>query len=770
MNTSANTNWDVTISGFGTPVAAMFFWSYNTADGTADERKIGMGAATGSSNQWAGSTVSGHGLTTTAAQSTFSTSSVVYGLTTGGSFYINVDFVSFITDGVRLHNNSTYPPPSAMYLTVVLIGGTDVSATAGALSCSTTLDGTASVSSLSFEPTDLICCHASSPNISFGVAHNGTSDVQYAVRHSDRSGVTTTAAGAASDDSYVAIHGTHAANQFSAEITAYSANGFTVTTRNSTTGTAAQLGYLALRISNFSSFAGRLTTPASTGNFGVADPGFKPQFVMQFLTNVDVDNTIDTTNKAGAIGVSVSDGSAQYTHAVATDDGVTTSNTESTADNVLSILHNDDGAARFESSFVSFDTNGFTQNFSATVSGALWPYWVVQEESGESSSVSPSVSPSASLSPSSSISQSPSVSPSASLSPSSSQSITPSSSVSASPSPSAGFGILTANCARDVNLHQTALSGWANGGVHNAVQFGSYNFGLMYFDISSIPSGSTVTRAYIRLGLYEGGGNGDIYAVLSANSGWIEGTGNLTQALSGEPCWNAKESTGSDTVQVAWAGGSNGCGVTGTDISSSTIGSFTLSGQPIGIYNVELSVSTVQNWIGGSNSNYGLLIKPTNSSSNHIALREYGTASYRPQLIVEYTTSGSSSVSPSISPSASASPSPSAIVGSVVWGHITGATEDNIRTFAGNWTGTGAISGTGNAEAVDLDSAEYMESEVVLTGAFSVTLLQNVYAAGDGASLFYRHGNSIAACQGASWNAYTVPFTSLGYVQVRIEA
>ena len=112
-------------------------------------------------------------------------------------------------------------------------------------------------------------------------------------------------------------------------------------------------------------------------------------------------------------------------------------------------------------------------------------------------------------------------------------------------------------------------------------------------------------------------------------------------------------------------------------------------------------------------------------------------------------------------------PSPP-IQGSVVWGHITGALEDNIRTFAGNWTGTGAIENSGDAERVALEAGEYMQGEVVDTGTQTVELLQNEYAVGDDVTLEYRHGATRAACEAAGWNAYTVPFASAGFVQVRL--
>lgn len=137
--------------------------------------------------------------------------------------------------------------------------------------------------------------------------------------------------------------------------------------------------------------------------------------------------------------------------------------------------------------------------------------------------------------------------------------------------------------------------------------------------------------------------------------------------------------------------------------------------------------------------------------------------------------SGSQSLSPSASESSSesSSPSPSSgpiIQGSVCWGHVTGVVEDNVRTFATNWTGTGSVSGVGDAEIVSLDSGEFMISEVVETGNRHVELDQNHYdPSGDNAVLKYRTGISQAACEAASWTDYTAPFLSDGFVQVRLE-
>lgn len=110
------------------------------------------------------------------------------------------------------------------------------------------------------------------------------------------------------------------------------------------------------------------------------------------------------------------------------------------------------------------------------------------------------------------------------------------------------------------------------------------------------------------------------------------------------------------------------------------------------------------------------------------------------------------------------------IQGSTCWGHSTGVTQDNVRTFATNWTGTGHVESSGDEERLGIHTGEYMESEVVqVTPYYVVTLSQNQYSSGDSATIKYRTGATIEACQAASWSTYSAPFQSLGYVQVRAE-
>jgi hypothetical protein len=114
---------------------------------------------------------------------------------------------------------------------------------------------------------------------------------------------------------------------------------------------------------------------------------------------------------------------------------------------------------------------------------------------------------------------------------------------------------------------------------------------------------------------------------------------------------------------------------------------------------------------------------------------------------------------------------PLTIEGTVCWGHDTGVTQTNIRDFSGNWTGTGAISGSGDSEVITLDDGEYMESEIVNIGVKDIEILIDDYGAGSGPAetVQYKDGATEAACEADSWHNYTVPFRSAGYVKVRVE-
>ena len=316
--------------------------------------------------------------------------------------------------------------------------------------------------------------------------------------------------------------------------------------------------------------------------------------------------------------------------------------------------------------------------------------------------------------------------------------------------------------------------------------------GLIEFDLSSIDAGATCDSATLSfwndstkstertLGIYE---------LLVANADWTEGAGEAP-ATANQSTWDYRHQTGSG-AGTAWAG-SAGANTADTDFNSTPIGTMVYAANDgTGTEDTSsLTTAAVEDWFGGTNSNYGLRLFGIATSYPDIRTSDHATAANRPKLVVVYTdassgsasesasesASGSASLSPSASgsasESASASASPSApplTDGEVCWGHDTGVLEANVRDFSGNWTGTGSIEGAGDAEIIALNAGENMVSEVVYTDTIICEVLQNEYdPTGDDVTLEYRHGATEGACEVAGWNAYVVPFASDGYAQIRI--
>lgn len=112
-----------------------------------------------------------------------------------------------------------------------------------------------------------------------------------------------------------------------------------------------------------------------------------------------------------------------------------------------------------------------------------------------------------------------------------------------------------------------------------------------------------------------------------------------------------------------------------------------------------------------------------------------------------------------------------AVTGSTCWGY-TQAGETNIRAFT-NWTGTGSVENTGDAERIVLLSGQNMESETVNTGAGTVTFTIGKYQSSHTPPYIkYRTGATASACEAASLQDYpgAQGFTSLGYARAYVGA
>ena len=164
------------------------------------------------------------------------------------------------------------------------------------------------------------------------------------------------------------------------EFGSFDSQGFTITTRtagaNSTT-----CYYLALSFGGAaSSWVGTFTTPTATGNSATTAPGFRPQFVLLLPNLLETAASSAAGSTAHSSGISALDADEQYSVSIASNDNVGTTNTQSLSDDVAASLPNPAGVLDVEATFVSFDTTGFTLNFSnITAVGKIWPALAIQE-------------------------------------------------------------------------------------------------------------------------------------------------------------------------------------------------------------------------------------------------------------------------------------------------------------------------------------------------------------------------------------------------------
>jgi len=145
---------------------------------------------------------------------------------------------------------------------------------------------------------------------------------------------------------------------------------------------------------------------------------------------------------------------------------------------------------------------------------------------------------------------------------------------------------------------------------------------FLTFDLSSIPSGSTISSATLKLTPVEGQTNSVInfYSLLK-------------YATEDGETWNKYDGTN------AWATAGGG---SGTDYDADLIGTVTLDGS--GSYTFAIATSTISAWVNGTKTNDGIFCKAADEgSTNYIAAgsREHATPSSRPLLTVEYTVSSS---------------------------------------------------------------------------------------------------------------------------------
>jgi len=402
INTVTGTQ-DITTPDLGglTPKAAMFITSAGITDGTArvdGGMSVGFtdGTVTGAAGTRAddalgtANTQRGSALT----EGTDEDSCVMLVSPTSNALEFRAEFDSWLTDGIRI---DVIVAPSVAYLvTVVFFAGSDLTVDVDVVTIGNTVDNETDVTAPGFEP-DLVFfttigantpSQTSQGHYSFGVAHfDGASTItQKAVGYQDRDNNPTmrTASWLSSNRALAIYQNTTNAIDFLAEIANFDSSGFSIFERNAG-GNNARVVYLALDFGGVvDAWVGSIDTPTATGNDAQTGPGFKPQ-VVGFGMTIAVSEDANNNSGQGSVGFSVFDADDEYAVSCSSVDSVGTSDNQGLSDNVAVEIPDEDGTALLTATFVSFDSLGWTTNYSAVDTGGAKKFFAfaIEEEAAD---------------------------------------------------------------------------------------------------------------------------------------------------------------------------------------------------------------------------------------------------------------------------------------------------------------------------------------------------------------------------------------------------
>ena len=304
---TVGTTMDITISGFGTPKAAIVILTAGISDGTISQNGVMSIGYTDGTNQvcTAGQSADNVGTMATGRRHANDRVAMVPS-GASGSELLGISFDSWVTDGIRLKFETlTW---SNRLVTVVLIGGDDVAeAHAGYHDDLGTGSSAVDITSVGFE-SDLVFMScvglATAPTagsvynlLSFGVGHNDGSDTQRATLFgSDDNTTNSVVTGYISTNSIVGqVHNN--ALQWRGVIGDYDADGFSVTPV--TNAGSDVIFYLCLKFNNDPDVSLFSTGWPSSGNKNETAPGFEPGFgLISALAGVHAYDTAYSSSSA----------------------------------------------------------------------------------------------------------------------------------------------------------------------------------------------------------------------------------------------------------------------------------------------------------------------------------------------------------------------------------------------------------------------------------------------------------------------------------------
>jgi len=367
-------NQDFTASGMSNVKAGIFFGNPATANGTAVDDISWFVGLTDGTNEAVAAFQEEHGQTTTDTGTRDASDETIMILDQTAAVDGEANISSTLSAGYRMAWGDF--PASAYLINGVLFGGTDVQAAVSVMT-HTGLEDAAQQETVGFE-VDIIIFITSDGGAfddgavtqalhAIGIAHNQATDVQRAYFTKRRHGRTGATNAAHFSTSRVGgIVGNTGAKLGTLELTAIGATTFDLTKRE--TASDVSVAYLALKFTGANSDGFTVTMPNSTGDYDVTDTAWQPQFGFQSFTTMltlDADRSNDETD---GMMLGVFDGTTQIAAAVTSDDGNSTTDTQSHVASSTGIdYQTTTGVDYAVCTFTSFQSTGWRHNCPTTV-------------------------------------------------------------------------------------------------------------------------------------------------------------------------------------------------------------------------------------------------------------------------------------------------------------------------------------------------------------------------------------------------------------------
>lgn len=201
---------------------------------------------------------------------------------------------------------------------------------------------------------------------------------------------------------------------------------------------------------------------------------------------------------------------------------------------------------------------------------------------------------------------------------------------------------VTLSADADNTLYQSATGALSNGvGDHLfSGRTGSSNGGmrrraLVKFDLSSIPSGATITAVSLRLTANKSNNGTRSIAAHKVSADWGEGTSNA----SGQEGGGASSAT-NDATWIHTFFNTGTWTTAGGDFSSTASATTSVSGTGNFTWSGAQMVADVQGWVTAGSGNFGWIMigdESTTSTAKRFASEQNPSVASRPQLTVIYT-------------------------------------------------------------------------------------------------------------------------------------